>query len=74
MSVVLLLFPAGHEFVGPDGQGYRLLRDITPTDVIRGVDFEPFGGAPEPVSGERLPHWLESQVWPHWPALLRPAT
>jgi len=52
------LFKKGHEFHGPDGQGYRLTRDVESGEIILSSDLEPFGGAPEPKPGDPIPEWL----------------
>lgn len=47
---------------GPDGQGYRVTRNVKEGDFVLPTDFEPFGGAPEPKGGEQiagfLAYWL----------------
>ena len=57
-------YPKGHEFRGPDGQGYRLTRDVEGHEQIMANQFEAFGGAPQPVSGEEMPEWLQRQILP----------
>lgn len=54
--------PAGHIFHGPDGQGYRLTRDVQTGDDIMAKDFEPFGGAPKPESHTSMPRWLQHEL------------
>lgn len=50
--------PKGHVFHGPDGQGYRLTRDVQTGDPILADMFEAFGGAPVSESGKQMPNWL----------------
>lgn len=50
--------PKGTVIQGPDGQGYRITRDIELYDLVKAADFEAFGGAPEPRGGERMPIWV----------------
>jgi len=57
-----VLFPKGHEFHGPRGQGYRLTADVRGRDMIRERLFEAFGGAPTMVRGDMLPKWLDDQL------------
>lgn len=55
--------PKGHVFNGPDGQGYRLTRDVDEAPFLaKAADFEPFGGAPPPVSHTSMPKWLEKAI------------
>lgn len=56
------LYKSGHEFHGPDGQGYRLTRDVHFGDAVLPGMLEPFGGAPDPEYGEMLQPWLARQV------------
>ena len=51
-------FTKGHTFNGPNGMGYRLLRDVYLTDQIMPDQFEAFGGAPEPKLWDKMPPWL----------------
>lgn len=55
-------FDKGHEFIGPNGQGYRLTCDVVSGDTIMAAQFEAFGGAPEPTPHEMLPLWLAEQI------------
>lgn len=52
----------GYKFVGPEGQGYRLTRDVSSGDVMLASDFEPYGGAPQPVFGGQLPDFLTERL------------
>lgn len=52
----------GSEFYGPDGQGYRMTRDICIGDFIYATDIEAIGGAPEPKPGKQLPVWFARQI------------
>lgn len=52
----------GQEFHGPDGQGYRCIRDVAHGDVIPADALVPFGGAPDPVPGAMIPEWLAVQI------------
>lgn len=58
-------YPKDHEFHGPDGQGYRLTRDVDVYEMVMADQFEAFGGAPKPVSGEVMPEWLHRQIFPN---------
>ena len=49
---------AGHEFIAPNGEGWRLVRDVYPNDPIRAADFEAFGGAPQPRPRHPVPSEL----------------
>lgn len=60
----MIEFHKGHNFQGPDGQGYALTKDVETGDVCRPSDFEPYGGAPTPEMGKPMPKWLEDQIWP----------
>lgn len=53
-----LFLPAGYVIQGPDGQGYRLKHDVYRHAMILAADFEPVGGAPEPIAGEVIPEWV----------------
>jgi len=57
----------GHEFLGPDGQGYRVMRDVYPADPITVGTLDPFGGAPECKAGDAFPRWLAVQLSPPRP-------
>ena len=48
----------GQKIHGPDGEGYEAVRDINDGDFIHISDFKPFGGAPEPETGIKMPDWL----------------
>lgn len=52
----------GHEFHGPDGQGYRLTRDVQTGEAIMADTFKPFGGAPPPQAGHSMPQWLAARI------------
>lgn len=52
------LFEKGRVFIGPDGQGYELTRDIMPGEAMYVSDFKEFGGAPEPAPNMVLPEWM----------------
>lgn len=54
----MILARAGQVIHGPDGQGYRLKRDIRRERLLMADDLEAFGGAPEPQRGELLPDWV----------------
>ena len=56
------MFRKGHEFHGPDGQGYRLTCDVFRHEQLKAWQFEAFGGAPEPEPGHALPSWLWDQL------------
>lgn len=58
---------AGHIFIGPDGQEYRLLKDAHAGEAIRADQFEAFGGAPEPESHTPIPDWLQALIKPWRP-------
>lgn len=61
--------PKGHVFHGPDGQGYRAIRDIDARQFIAMArDFEAFGGAPAPASGEVMPEWLRNAIFTEFEA------
>lgn len=65
------IYQVGHEFHGPDGQGYRLKRDLGPLDwrgPLPSAAFEAFGGAPEPLPAVAIPEWLLVQMHHHIPA------
>jgi hypothetical protein len=49
---------AGEIIEGPDGQGYRVTRDIQIAQPVLITDLEPFGGAPEPKDYHVMPPWL----------------
>lgn len=53
-----LLFEKGHVFIGPDGQGYELTRDIPKDEVMTATDFREFGGAPKTGPNMMLPEWM----------------
>lgn len=54
----MIKFYKGQELVAPNGEGYRLTRDVHGNDPIKSSDFEPFGGSKLPMPGEPLPKWL----------------
>ncbi len=56
-------FDKGHIFPGPDGQGYRLVEEVTAGQVVRAEHFEPIGGAPAPTDGIAIPFWFRKQLW-----------
>ncbi len=58
------LFRAGHVFKGPEGEGYLLLRDALPGELIRAVDLKPIGGAPKPEPNQLMPVWLPPSLQP----------
>lgn len=43
---------------GPDGQGYEIVEDIPFGSSLHVSQFKPFGGAPEPRPGMKMPEWL----------------
>lgn len=58
-----IFYAKGHIICGPNGQGYRLTRDVFPGDAVKASDFEPFGGAPEPKQNEPMVDWLAEAVF-----------
>lgn len=52
----------GVRFLGPDGQGYRLTRDVFSHERVTASMFEAFGGAPDPVPGAPTPKWLADSM------------
>ena len=57
-----LLFEKGHVFIGPDGQGYELTRDIRVYDPMMDSDLKAFGGAPETGPNMVLPDWMSKYL------------
>ena len=49
---------AGRVFEGPNGQGYRLVKDIHLPHPMTVAHLEPIGETPAIVEGELLPKWL----------------
>lgn len=47
---------------GPDGMGYRFVKDLRPGEAISPDHVEAFGGAPEPAAGAVLPQWLNVEL------------
>lgn len=58
------MFEKGHIFLGPDGSGYILTRPVKAGDYVLASDFEPFGNAPEPVTGREMPRYLAEAIQP----------
>lgn len=62
MMLKKILLKKGHEFHGPDGQGYRLTKDAREGDEMSTEYFEAFGGAPEPEPLQPWPEWLSWEI------------
>jgi hypothetical protein len=43
---------------GPDGQGYRITRNVRRGEPVCTTDFEALNGAPQPKPNEPMPDWL----------------
>lgn len=62
-----LLFEKGHVFIGPDGQGYELTRDVPKDEVMTATDFREFGGAPKTGPNMVLPEWMTGYLKGYMP-------
>lgn len=57
------MIPKGFEFKDPNSsQGYRLIKDVYRSDIIKSTDVDPFGGAPSPVTHQPVPKYMSDQI------------
>ena len=58
-------FKKGHKFDDGFGLGYELTRDVFEGEVPMPSMFEPYGGAPQFEIGDKIPQWLDVQLFPN---------
>jgi hypothetical protein len=58
----VIIVKVGTVINGPNGQGYKVTRDIAKYDLVKEGDFEAFGGAPKAKAGRKMPAWVVSFV------------
>lgn len=62
LNALLGVYKRGKVFMGPNGHGYELTRDVNHAEPIVFNQFKPIGGAPQPVAGDLIPDWLLVQI------------
>ena len=59
----MAMIPKGTIIKGPNGQSYEMAENHIPGVTPQSEQFIAHGGAPKPVTGGLMPHWLTRYIF-----------